>query len=437
MRLTQSAAPGSRLGPGNFIVGAAFLFLFGGLPGYVALRGWGEIQLDNQLRASGEAVRAVVTEKNASVKIADLRPIRYAFTFEGKRHDAHSLVPASQFETLRVGEALDILVLPSDPSRCSPKGRDLSGNHMTSIVALASISALCGVGQAVMLVGLVRGNYSGGTFLVTSRDIAEDARRSPRSPLASSVSDVPCGTFPAFRYARFAALAIILATAALTIGRGLRKTGAPAGGAIGQQPAASEQRLLELWELHPDDRVQFVTVVFHGGASRLIRSGSPYLLPESRITQEEPIGGTVIETEDRSMPPYRGRTHTMRDYTLSTNSDHTGMAMLIEGLPHLHRRGAGRLFSLGNDPQNDKVQRIVCVAVPFEDATARSIDFAPFAQRRVGDWRVFLFDTTSIRNHVSIHVQYHARADRRSLDWRELVPPEWEQPPTRSHERSS
>ncbi|MBN2371419.1 MAG: hypothetical protein JXO72_13130 [Vicinamibacteria bacterium] len=183
--------------------------------------------------------------------------------------------------------------------------------------------------------------------------------------------------------------------------------------------------VLDVWELHPDDRVLFVTLLHGQTVGSDIRAGAPFLTPESRVVSETPIGG-ALKSRTESRRNYRGRNYLLTEYRLTTSSPSSGIEMLIDGLPHLRLQGGMRLLSVGADPQTRYSRRLVCVAIPEGSDSIEWRDFAPFQRSRVGEWEVLFYDTASIKTHVSIHVKYRPGPDAPPLDWRDVAPPEWQ-----------
>lgn len=176
---------------------------------------------------------------------------------------------------------------------------------------------------------------------------------------------------------------------------------------------------VDLWELHPDDRVRFVTLA-HGSAGVRWNAGSPFLAPGSRIVSELPIEASLSSRTD-ARSQYRGREYVHRVYSLVSTSETSGIEIVVDDLPHLRSQGSDmRLLSVGVDPQKRRRRRIACVAIPAGSDPVEVTDFQPFQQTDIGDWRLLLYDTTALDSHVSIHVRYRPGPDATPLDWRIL-----------------
>lgn len=195
-------------------------------------------------------------------------------------------------------------------------------------------------------------------------------------------------------------------------------------GAAAGEAAAHVGRAFELWELHPDDRVRFVTLRRHERSGSEWRTSAPYLAAESHVLSENAIGAS-LSSRSETQPRYGDRTYVARVYTLAPSALTSGIDVMIEALPHIHRLGDSRLLSIGVDPQTKYTRRIVCVAVPSGSGPVETTDFQPYERSTVGAWDLLFYDTTSIDRHASIHVRYRPDRDASPLDWSTVVPADW------------
>ena len=57
------------------------------------------------------------------------------------------------------------------------------------------------------------------------------------------------------------------------------------------------------------------------------------------------------------------------------------------------------------------------VAIPVEARITNIYDYQPYRHITLGEWDVFYYDTSTISEHVSIHISYRPASDTSSLNW--------------------
>lgn len=172
-----------------------------------------------------------------------------------------------------------------------------------------------------------------------------------------------------------------------------------------------------LWELHSDDTVRVVDLATNPQSQGLT---CPYcgvsLWNTDDVISQRWIGGSV-RGERTKEEVYRGETYLRTCYMVQiSDGNHYGFDMRFTHLPHVHIQQDKRLFNLGMDPWEGRVQEIVAVAIPVDARIVRIYDYQPYRHIIVGDWDVLYYDITSITSHVTLSTDYVSGDDAPPLD---------------------
>lgn len=192
---------------------------------------------------------------------------------------------------------------------------------------------------------------------------------------------------------------------------------------LNQHPRARQitPRSFTFWALYADDTariIEFVTECRKPNTGTLLYG--PSLNSKHAIVSFELLGGQLSQQPVWREETYGGKVYLRPHYVLDVDSEQYGYDIQVQHPPHLHVKGNYRLFSLGIDPSSYYAQEIIAVALPVAARIKNIYDYQPYRHITLDDWDVYFYDTTNIKQHISIHIYYRPTGESLPLDWQKI-----------------